>query len=349
MRGTIGIILITSALLLQACGKSVQPATNSAGTGTGTGATQHLYEAGCDLLAGPFGAGDGSVANPYLICSATQLANVADPRYASGHFSVVKNLDLTGAPMMGISDFSGVFDGNSHTLSNLSPAMLFANSSGTIRNVKLSNANVVGSYQSGLFVGWNQAGGSISNCHAQGKLNASYGIGGFVGRNDGTITGSSADVALQGVDSLGGFAGVNKGTIGNSFSLGSVVGSNPTRGIVGGFVGDNYSGTISDSYSRSSAAGVSFNVGGFFGQNEATLVNCYSTGAVAGSAANVGGFGGLNTGTVTSSYWDTQTSGLGASSGGTAKTTLEMQTQGTFVGWTFGTVWVLSAGYPSLL
>ncbi len=346
MRGLVVTLLVALAVLLQGCGKSAAPSTTGGTTSTTGGGTQHLYEGNCDLLASPFGGGLGSSNDPYLICTVAQLHKITEPGNGAFHYVQVKDLDLSGAALFAIADLTGSFDGNGYVLNHLQGTMLFANSSGAIRNVTVTGASIVGSFQAGVLLGWNQAGGVVQNCHVTGALVTSYSSGGLVGRNEGTITQSSANVALQGIDTLGGLVGLNRGIISKSRSAGSVVASSTAYGIVGGLVADNFSGTISDSYSTASAQGKS-NVGGFFGQNEATIVNGFSSGAVAATGANLGGFGGLNTGTVTSSYFDSQTSGTGISSGGMAKTTLEMQSQGTYVGWDFATVWSLSS-YPSL-
>lgn len=346
MRGLVVTFLIAIAVLLQGCGKVVTQ--NSSGNGGGTTSTggQHLYEGNCDLLGTPFGGGQGTSTEPYLVCSVTHLYNISQPGYGAHSYVLLKDLDLDGAPLLAISDFTGTFDGNGYILNKLRNAMLFSNSSGTIRNVTITNADINGSFQTGVLLGWNQSGGVVSNCHVSGAMTVAFSSGGLVGRNEGTITQSSANVTIQGVDTLGGLVGLNRGTINKSHSQGSVVASSTAYGIVGGFVGDNYSGTITDCYSTASAQGKS-KVGGFFGQNEATIVNAYSTGAVAATGADLGGFGGLNTGTVTSGYFDSQTSGIGTTSGGTAKTTAEMQTQGTFVGWDFASVWVMQS-YPGI-
>ena len=346
MRGLVVTFLIAIAILLQGCGKVVVPQNNAGNGGGGGTGGQHLYEGNCDLLGAPYGGGNGTSTDPYMVCTVTHLYNISQPGAGGHNYVLLKDLDLDGAPLFAISDFTGTFDGNGYILNKLRDAMLFSNSSGTIRNVILTNADINGSFQTGVLLGWNQAGGVVSNCHVSGLLTVAFGSGGLVGRNEGTITRSSANVAIQGVDTLGGLVGLNRGTINKSFSQGSVVASSTVFGAVGGFVGDNFSGTITDCYSSASAQGRS-RVGGFFGQNEATIVNAYSTGAVAATGADLGGFGGLNTGTVTSGYFNSQTSGIGTTSGGTAKTTAEMQNSGTYVGFDFSTIWNLTS-YPVL-
>ena len=111
---------------------------------------------------------------------------------------------------------------------------------------------------------------------------------------------------------------------------------------VGGLVGWNHEGVVSNSYSSGTVDGVSL-VGGLTGSNRATVSNCYSTGNVTG-LEYVGGLMGRNyQGTVSNSFWDTETSGQTASAGGTGKTTAEMQDIATFSGAEWNIITVASS------
>ena len=94
---------------------------------------------------------------------------------------------------------------------------------------------------------------------------------------------------------------------------------------------------MSNSYSSGSVTG-DVKVGGLMGYNEGGSVSdCYSSGSVTGNE-DVGGLVGLAGSnyyyetTVSNSFWDTQTSGQASSDGGTGKTTAEMQEITTFSG-----------------
>ena len=79
-------------------------------------------------------------------------------------------------------------------------------------------------------------------------------------------------------------------------------------------------------------------VGGLVGKNiGGNVSNSYSTGNVTGNYC-VGGLVGKNEGTVSNSFWDTETSGQGSSDGGTGKLTAEMQDITTFSGATWDIV-----------
>ncbi|MCT7535754.1 filamentous hemagglutinin N-terminal domain-containing protein, partial [Aliarcobacter cryaerophilus] len=106
------------------------------------------------------------------------------------------------------------------------------------------------------------------------------------------------DVDIEGYSYVGGLVGVNNnGTISNSYASGSVTGFND----VGGLVGYNH-GIISNSYASGSVNG-NYDVGGLVGLNDnGTISNSYASGNVTGSYY-VGGLVGLNdNGTISNSY-----------------------------------------------
>ncbi|APQ12041.1 hypothetical protein BJP27_11210 [Pseudomonas oryzihabitans] len=119
------------------------------------------------------------------------------------------------------------------------------------------------------------------------------------------ITGAGAvirDIGLVGVSVsgdqvVGGLVGYNdRGTLSNAYATGSVSGNH----YVGGLVGFNDRGTLSNAYATDSVSGTS-NVGGLVGYSSGTLSNVYATGSVSGSQY-VGGLLGLNVGTLSNAY-----------------------------------------------
>ena len=124
--------------------------------------------------------------------------------------------------------FSGTFDGDNHTLSRLkiedkrgSHKGLFGFNCGTIANVKLTDV----------------------------KLHGKDNVGGFAGRNDGSIVGCFFSGEASGKFNVGGIAGYNRGTIERCQSVCSLKGSNKVGGIVGtgyGIARDKSPGKVSD-------------------------------------------------------------------------------------------------------
>ena len=104
--------------------------------------------------------------------------------------------------------------------------------------------------------------------------------------------------------------------------------------FVGGLLGANHGGTVSDSYAVGGVARGVWYVGGLAGDNRGTIGNCYSSTSVGGERW-VGGLVGGSWGTASSSFWDVETSGVKSSFGGLGKTTAEMKDITTFAdaGW----------------
>ena len=87
------------------------------------------------------------------------------------------------------------------------------------------------------------------------------------------------------------------GTGGNVRNLGIEGGSVRGRNRVGGLVGVNNGGTISDCHATVDVTASNNDVGGLVGENEGgTITNSYATGTVTGSGVTVGGLVGWNNG-----------------------------------------------------
>ena len=322
MYGLFALVLITAV----AAAVQIIPADNSNSAATG------------DIWAG-----FGTVNDPYQIGSVEDLAKLADDVNTNGNihegdwFILTKDLDLNAMPWTPIgnntTNFSGNFNGNGHSISNL-----FINSgnyiglfgvvtNGIIENLGIVNANVMGVSSVGGLIG-NTSNSMIENCYVMGKVTGYSGVGGVVGAN-GSVnnnTGSTVvncyntgDIILtSGGNSVGGVVGFNNGTVENCFNTGAVGG--PDR--VGGVVGQNYfDGTVENCYNTGAVTGavtVSGGswVGGLSGMNYGTVENCYNTGAVTGNGGEVGGEVGYNGGTVENCYNAYMVTGNGGVVGG---------------------------------
>ena len=102
---------------------------------------------------------------------------------------------------------------------------------------------------------------------------------------------------------IGGLVGCNEGgSISDCYSNGSVNGGSNSQ-WVGGLVGNNHGGSISDCYSNGSVNGSSSGVGGLVGGNDgSTITACYAVGTVNGSSSDVGGLVGSNDSLVNNCY-----------------------------------------------
>jgi len=281
-----------------------------------------------------YGGGSGEPNDPYLIYTAEQLNTIGlNQKDAGKHFKLMADIDLSdyqgdsfnrigfydppAAFPYGHSPFTGVFDGNDHTISNFTyvvdvnepPSSGFygdedvglfgiVNSVGNgplaqIKNLGLIDPNIypaatcservvgVGAIAGSLIRG------SITNCYVEeGRVSADGGVGGLVG-------------------------GVSRGgTVSHCYTTCDVVWANsrsvrPIEGLVanmghsfGGVAGSNF-GQINNCHATGRIQAAS-NVGGLVGSNhppsvfEAVISDSYATGDVFGETS-VGGLVGDNT------------------------------------------------------
>jgi The GLUG motif len=175
-------------------------------------------------------------------------------------------------------------------------------------------------------------GHKISNLTFHSACISHVGLFGFLASG-----GKISKVGAEGVNisdtysEIGGLVGSNElGIISESYSTGSVAGYSD----IGGLVGCNADGSLSNSYAADSVSGT-FDVGGLVGRSiYATVSDSYSSGSVSSSYCCAGGLvgSGGDPSSTSNSFWDIQTSGQATSDGGTGKNTTEMQDITTFSG-----------------
>jgi hypothetical protein len=321
-------------------------------------------------LSGAFAAGNGTPANPFIICSLTQLSNAANNISAS--YALGTNIDASSIAQWtpigsNATPFSGTFNGNGYTVSNITNTTgasyvgLFGDITGTVLNLNVTNVTITGiGCPVGTLSGSVEAGGIIQTCSGTGSISGNgCHMGGLVGYNDGTISNSWSSASITagvcGSAGFGGLVGHNDGTVNTSFATGSVTITwfcgGPNNNF-GGLVGV-CNGTINNSYAKGAVTGLAGagTAGGLVGSLGGTVNTSYSIGAVS-STAPFGGLIGSSAGIVNSSYWPTDISGQAASAGGTASTSAAMQVQGTFTGFDFVTpIWKFKVSiqpYPVL-
>ena len=177
--------------------------------------------------------------------------------------------------------YTGIFDGQNHTISGLyfdnakqEYVGLFGQteSGAEICNVTVADSHFKGKNHVGGICGYNNS-GTITDCTNSGSVDGSDYVGGVCGMMyEGTITNSTNSGSVEGAECVGGVCGMKyKGTITNSISSGSVTGEY----YVGGVCGYNSFATIINSTNSGSVNG-SYEVGGVCGYNyEGTIANCY--------------------------------------------------------------------------
>jgi len=298
-----------------------------------------------------FAGGDGSFENPFQISNINQLQDMSLD--LSAYYILIDNIDASEtrqwndekgfSPVVNDIDsgdfyfngtpFTGSFDGQGYTISNLyinrsseSHIGLFGyvGIGASITNLTLYN-DVTGYEYVGGLVGRNM--GTLNNCYAIGNVTGDWKhIGGLVGWNSGTLEKSYGKSDVTGGDIVGGLVGSNLGMVRNCYATGNVSGNWTVGGLVG------FEGMDNGSNIR--------------------IENCYATGNVTGDRA-AGGLVGFNLIVIVeNSFWDVETSGQSNSNGGIGKTTIEMMMKSTFIdaGWDFETIWEIdeSVDYPHL-
>ena len=269
-----------------------------------------------------------SIKNALINTAKVDISNVGIFGYV-GSAGIVRNLNLSNALVYGLNNAGGIAGYNAGNIINST------SSSSTISYTSSTSGNGGGI---GGLVGFN-AGNIINSASTMNTVSGNHNIGGLTGNNSSSavISGSfSANNAVSGLVfgntqsyNIGGLIGGNSGSINNSYASDvyglSSVASSTISGYngVGGLVGYNFSGTITNSYS--------------------TLANISAT-------TNKGGLVGANTGTVTNSYWDSSTSGISSGTSGLGLTSSALYSQSSYLNWDFTNTWVASSSfsYPIL-
>jgi hypothetical protein len=218
------------------------------------------------LTNAPFAAGSGTDEDPYFICTPTQLNKVKD--FLSSSFKLQSDIDLidfssgTGWQPIGTYTgtlgecctemFSGKFDGNDKTITNLSINRPTEDGVGLfgvladgaeISNVKV-NGSVVGRDHVGGVVGSSNTtlATVTSRVSFTGSVSGFAHVGGVYGYlYGGTLKKSWADVSVTATDRGAGglIGGGTGGIVENCYALGSVSGPRLVGGLIGSFSNDD--------------------------------------------------------------------------------------------------------------
>ena len=261
-----------------------------------------------------------------------------DNLIASSYATGAVNVAVSGAITNGFFDASAGGLVGSSECCNIGGSITNSYATGTV-SVSLSSG---GYADAGGLVGENGSASVITNSLAYGNVTSTgsppletnnnnnncsligicqfVNVGGFVGANYGTITGTiwtntptnctasyacaGGNVAVGALGSGGGFAGYNEGIITYAFTIGNVTGAaglpDTVAGVVfnnttqlAGFVADNH-GQISHAFATGmvgTAGTMWLSTAGFAGNNSGTIDSSFATGAVVtGDNSTAGGF-----------------------------------------------------------
>jgi hypothetical protein len=283
-----------------------------------------------------FAGGIGTNTSPFLLQTAQHVHNI--DMYLSSSFKLINDIDLNvepynqnggwnpiGSGNLGNGTFSGKFDGNGFTLSNLNINRALTDNQGLFQstnnailcNIKLHNINIIGQNRvgglagasdntsvinceiEGDIIGAVEVGGllgdcfnsSLTNCHAYGTVNGYGFTGGLISRcQNSNLINCSSENQVTGDYYVGGLIGYNdKSNFTDCFSKSNVEGAIQTiYGFdIGGLVG--YNGSRFSKFDRCYATGNVLGVthfGGFIGHsNGAAITNCFSLGGVLGTGS----------------------------------------------------------------
>jgi len=334
-----------------------------------------------NLPPGPVRLGSGTEENPYIITDVYELQEMNDHlEDPNVYFELGNDIDayvtetwnedpcnlgvyfgfisIGGWKTAGqFGRFEGHFDGKGHEIRGLfikfslvspydSCVGLFGctGSGSEIQNVRLTDAQISGTFDVGALVGSSSS--AITNCYVEADVSGDCFVGGLVGRADGgSITSSCFHGSVSALrNNVGGLVGHNFVVITDCYSTASVIGIASNSIQIGGLIGANYS-LVTNCYSTGNVSGDN-RIAGLIGFNSSGhITKCYSTGNVSGDY-DIGGFIGYSYGgtTYNDCYWDVETSGQDTSAGGTGKTTAEMKQEATFTNWNFINIWDMIEG-----
>lgn len=219
--------------------------------------------------------GSGTLEDPYLVTSIGDLQSMGN----KNHYKLVKDLDASGYTNYVPAFLGGdmVFDGNGHTISNLTfnrysssaASGVFASvgSGSVVKNLTLKNCSIQGRYaQCGILAGANY--GTVENVR---------------------VIGGSVDAEDSWAGGIVGYSGPG-GVVKDCFSSAQVRGNR-----AGGLVGRNYYGMVLDSLAAGTVivSGNSPRSGGIVGDNviyqASDCDNCYWIPAFAGQSVGIPG------------------------------------------------------------
>jgi hypothetical protein len=214
------------------------------------------------------------------IVSAASIMSGNTRRY----YELTENVTLTSWPA--ISKFIGHFEGNDHTISNLTitntSTGMFTEigAGGEVKNLTLVNCTINANGYVGGIAGINS--GTIRNCAVQGNVSGTYsgiglgGTGGLAGENRGTVENCYFVGNVTGKSCVGGVVGFNDGgKVVNCYAAGNTV--TGTNNYVGGVVGGNEDGTVQNCVALNRNISASTDFGRVVGINSVVAVNLSET------------------------------------------------------------------------
>jgi len=198
--------------------------------------------------------GQGTEDKPFRISTAEQLiligkASIFWDKYLILDADIDLDPALPARCVFGqalIQTFTGIFDGNGHTISHLTITgedylglLGQLESLGEVKHLAMRDVSIAGAgdFVGGL-LGSNR--GRATQCYSTGSVSGDWNVGGLVGWNYGSIATSYSSSSVHGNQNIGGFVGGNGGAVSECYSTGAAIGNRWS----GGFLGRDDSGTV---------------------------------------------------------------------------------------------------------
>ena len=269
-----------------------------------------LYSLSKTMSKKVYWQGEGTAASPYRISSVNDLHTLKEwtsylgKETAGLHFQLQNDIDMEDTWLSYVDEFSGVFDGNGKTISNLkynagnglNALFSHLNSDGVIKNLTISGTIIENEYSN---------------------------AGGIVGMNEGIVIGCTNLVDIKGRHYASGIVRTNYGKVIACVNKGDLECS---EGTVGGIVEQQGSGgetiacynigTINGTKTQDARVGGIMSEG--FG---GIIIACYNTGTLQGSPRGniVGRVSSLATSfEISNCYWTGTDEAVGANDGNIA-------------------------------
>ncbi len=316
-------------------------------------------------------SGSGTEASPYQIATVPHLYWLSqNSQEWDKYYEQSTNIDASSAASwydnagffpIGNENtgFAGHYEGNNHTLSNLTIdrseenyiGLFGATDGATIENLNLTAASISGNAYIGALagktassvvqncsssgtlegsiigglIGWNAPSSEVEYCYNEATINASHHAGGLIGKNEAIVQYcyNTGNITGSGED-IGGLIGLSSSFPGPQYcyNTGQVSGYQYVGGLIGYGYADN-------SYNLGQVTGDDY-IGGLLGSGYASY--CYNAGEVicTGWGDYCGGLTGHYSGSTTACYYDKNTSGQsedGGESHGLSTMLMQMEYQ----------------------
>ena len=296
-----------------------------------------------DVFANYDDGADGAE-TPYHICTATQLSHLAS--FPDANYLVRNDIDLKETPFsLSTITYTGTFDGGGFAIENLVIDAPFSDEvglfryvdAGTIQNLAIENATVLGRNQVGVVAGRLRNDATVENVTVAGQVEGTNNVGGIAGYVDDvvegvTLTHVTVSGTVDGESNTGGLIGGSRDnwaypiTVSGCQISGEV---SATTGQVGGVLGNAHVSETVTIADTEVVADVSSPEGGFVGGlvgrgQLLSVTNTSFTGSITtGLEANDVYAGGLvgyaGEGSVIEDSWaDADVASHGGSTGGLA-------------------------------